>query len=130
MKIVGSNGLASPDLVKVGGAAVEGVYLMADWAPGGMDADGTTFDAAFHTRFGRPPENWNAMGYSVMRVIATALKNAGPNPTREHVRQTLTKVKNVKVVVGNGMYSLDENRIPRYGVSVLTVSGGKFVVAH
>ena len=70
------------------------------------------------------------MGYSVMRVIAAALKNAGPNPTREQVRIALTSVKDVKVVIGNGMYALDENRIPRYGVSVLTVSGGKFVVAH
>jgi predicted Zn-dependent peptidase len=33
-KITGMGSMASPDLVKAGGKAVEGLYLIADWAPG------------------------------------------------------------------------------------------------
>jgi len=129
VRIVGTNALASPDLLSKGGTAVEGVYFMADWAPGGNSDDGRKFVDAYKAKFSNLPENWNAMGYSVMRVIATALKNAGAQPTRESVREALTKTKDVPVVVGRGLYSMDADRIPHYGMSVLMVKDGKFVVA-
>jgi branched-chain amino acid transport system substrate-binding protein len=62
-----------------------------------------------------------------MSVMAHAVKAAGPNPTREKVRDALTKSKNVPVMAGAGLYSFDENRMPRYGSSFLTVKNGQFV---
>lgn len=127
--ILGHSSLASPEFISKGGKAVEGVYLIGDWLPGGADDFGKAFDAAFKAKHNAPADNWSAVGYGGMRVIAAAIKAAGPNPTRDGVRDALTKVKDVKVVVGQGLYSFDAERIPRPGMNVLMVKDGKFVLA-
>lgn len=63
-----------------------------------------------------------------MTVVATAVKAAGPNPTRESIRDALSKTKDVPVVVGAGKYSYID-RIPNYGATFLMVKDGKFVAA-
>lgn len=63
-----------------------------------------------------------------MTVVAHALKAAGPNPTRESLRDALAKTKDVPVVIGTGKYSY-VNRIPTYGSTFLMVKDGKFVPA-
>jgi branched-chain amino acid transport system substrate-binding protein len=129
VKIIGDNALASPDFIAKGGTAVEGVYLYGDWAPGGASEEGRRFAAQFRERYGNPPDNWAAMGYSAMRVIATAIKSAGSNPTRDGVRAALAKSSDVPVVVGSGKFSLDAERVPHYGNVVLTIKNGQFVTA-
>ncbi len=57
---------------------------------------------------------------------ASAIRNAGPNPTRESVREAMAKTKDVPVALGGGTYSLDANRIPSYGIRVLQLKGGKY----
>jgi branched-chain amino acid transport system substrate-binding protein len=61
-------------------------------------------------------------------VVAHAIRAAGPNPTRELIRDALSKTKDVPVVVGTGRYSYVD-RIPTYGSIFLMVKDGKFVVA-
>ena len=63
-----------------------------------------------------------------MTVVAHAIKAAGPNPTRELIREALSKTKDVPVVVGTGKYSYVD-RIPNYGSTFLMVKDGKFIVA-
>lgn len=130
IRIIGHNSFASPDLVKSGGAAVEGVYFMADWAPGGASSpEAKAFDEAHQKRFGREPDNWAPIGYSATMVVADALRRAGPNPTREKVREAMTSTKDVPVLIGRGKLSFVQDRIPDYGMNILTVKDGKFVPA-
>ena len=129
VKVMGHNALASPAFVKSGGKAVEDVYLIGDWVPGGADEFGRAFASAYKAKYNTEADNWAAVGYGGMRVAAAALKAAGPNPTREAVRAAFSKVKDVKVVVGQGNYSLDAERVPRVGMNVLQVKNGTFVLA-
>ena len=129
VKVLGHNSLASPQFVERGGKAVEGVYLMGDWVPGGADDLGKTFAAAYKTKYNTDADNWAAVGYSAMRVVAATLKAAGANPTRDQMRAAKDKVKDVKVVVGQGNFSNDADRVPRFGMNVLTVQNAKFVLA-
>lgn len=129
VKIIGHNSLASPQFLQRGGKAVEGVTLMADWAPGGTNEMGRAFVAAFKSKHNSEPDNFAAVGYGGMRIAAAALKAAGPNPSRESVREALSKVKDVPVVVGKGSYSVDAERRPHSGMNVLVVKDGKFVLA-
>ena len=41
----------------------------------------------------------------------------------------LAKVKDVQVVVGQGRYALDDQRVPCVGMNVLVVKDGRFVLA-
>ncbi len=128
VKLLGQTGLASGDLVKIGGAAVEGLVFQSDWFPGGGTPAAKAFAVAYKARTGKDADNWAALGYSYMTVVATAVRNAGPNPTREAIRDALTKTKDVPVVVGAGKYSYVD-RIPNYGSFFLLVKNGEFVVA-
>jgi branched-chain amino acid transport system substrate-binding protein len=127
--IIGHSAFASPQFVERGGAAVEGVYLIGDWVPGGFNDFSREFAANFEAKMGFAPDNWAAVGYGGMQVMAAALRKAGPNPTREAVRDALTQTRDVPVVVGEGMFNLNEERIPRVGMNVLVVKDGAFVPA-
>lgn len=130
VRILGHNSLASPQFLQRGGKAVEGVILMGDWVPGGADDLGRAFATAFKEKYKVEADNWAAVGYAGMRIAATALKAAGPNPNRESVRAAVAKVKDVRVVVGQGRFSLDEKRMPYFGMNVLQVKDGRFVPAQ
>ena len=128
VKLIGQSGLSSPELIKIGGAAVEGLVFSSDWTPGGGIPAAQAFATAYKTKTGKDADNWAALGYSYMTVVATAIKAASPNPTREKVRDALAKTKDVPVVVGSGKYSYVD-RIPTYGSFFLVVKDGKLVAA-
>jgi branched-chain amino acid transport system substrate-binding protein len=129
-KFIGQVGLSSPDLIKIAGAAVEDLVLGADWSAGGANDMGRALAANYKRDKGVEVDNWIAMGYSFMQVAAAAVKAAGPNPTREGVRDALAKTKDVPIVLGNGKYSYVGDRLPEYGVMFLKVKDGKFVLAE
>ena len=127
-KLIGQTGLSSPKLIEIGGAAVEGVVFNSDWVPGGTNPAGKAFSEAFKAKTGKEADSFAALGYSYVQVVAAAIRAASPNPTREKIRDALTKTKDVPVVVGNGKYSYVD-RFPTYGSAFLQVKDGKFVLA-
>lgn len=129
VKLYGNPALASDTLVKLGGPAVEGTIIVADWVPGGVSPTGRAFAASYRKATGKEADNWAALGHAYMTVVAHAIKAASPNPTREKIRDALTKSKNIPVVVGSGSFSFDDNRLPHYGAAFLQVKGGKFEAA-
>lgn len=128
-RLIGQTGIASPQLVSIGGAAVEGIVFNADWSPGGNSPAGKAFVEAYRKVSGKEADNWAALGYTYMHVLATAIKNASPNPTRDKVRDAMMRTKDVPVIVGGGKYSLND-RVPNYGVTFLQVKNGQFVAAQ
>ncbi len=127
-KILGQTGLASPQLIQIGGTAVEGVIFNSDWTPGGSTPAGKAFSEAFKAKTGKDADSFAALGYSYVQVVGNAIKAASPNPTREKIRDALQKTKDVPVVVGTGKYSYID-RFPSYGSVFLQVKGGKFELA-
>lgn len=127
-RILGHVTMTSPQFIQRGGAAVDGVYVMGDWILGGRDEAGKAFAKAFKERYKQEADGWSALGYSMMRVAISAMKRAGPNMDREALRAEIAKTRDVPVVVGSGKYSLDENRLPNYGMNVLQVQDGQFTL--
>ncbi len=125
--VLGSVNLAVPQLLNLAGPAAEGVYLVGDFVPGGMNDEGRAFVAAYTARFGAPPDNYAAVAYSMMKITALALKEAGPNPTREQVRDAIPKVaQDLPTILGSGTYTMGEDRIVNYGGALLQVKDGAF----
>jgi branched-chain amino acid transport system substrate-binding protein len=87
-----------------------------------------SFEAAYKARWGVEPDNWAASAYSLAQVALATLKEAGPNPTRDSVREGYHKVRDVPIVGGSGVWN-QKDRVPSYGAIVLVVKGGKFVPA-
>jgi branched-chain amino acid transport system substrate-binding protein len=125
--LVGNTGMGSDRYVKAGGKAVEGTFFPAEFVPTGVNDLSKSFIVNYNKRYGSAPDSWAAVGYSMGLVVANAIKNAGPNLTRDSIRDTMSKTKDLPVVVGQGRLSFDENRIPRFGAAILTIKDGKFV---
>jgi branched-chain amino acid transport system substrate-binding protein len=126
-KIFTSNSAAAKTYIDVGGKAVEGSFLVSEFSPPGSTDAARKFTADYTAKFGNAPDNWAALGYASMQVVAAAIKAAGANVTRDAIRDQLMKIKDLPVVVGDGKLTITPDRLTHYEMSVLTVKDGKFV---
>lgn len=129
VNIFGNTGMSSPNYIKIGGAAVENTYFPAQYVPTGVNEMSKTFAADYTKKFNTAPDDWAAVGYSMMIVAAHAIKDAGgAEATPQKVRDAMARIKDVEVVVGQGTFSIDPNdREPSFGAAVMMVKDGKFV---
>ena len=123
--LVGNTGMTSGQYTQAG-AAVNNTYIPADYLPSGVNDFAKTFIANYTKKYNVAPDGWAGMGYSMMLVAANAVKNAGAEPTRDSIREAMAKTKDVQVVIGQGTYSIDADRIPHYGTAVLLFRDGKW----
>jgi branched-chain amino acid transport system substrate-binding protein len=129
VKHVAPPSMASTNFMKVGGKAVDGTYLVADYFSGRPSDLNTKFVAGYEKKYGAKPDNWAAVGYTIGTVAVNAIKSASPNPDRAKVRDALEKTSNFPVVLGTGTLNLDKDRNPSYGAAVLVVKNGGFEFA-
>lgn len=128
VRIVGSLAVASPKFIANAGKDTEGSYVISDYVLGIDRPLNKSFDAAYQAHYQMEPDSFAAIGYTLAQVALAALKEAGPNPTREKVRDAYLRLKDVPVVVGSGTWN-QSNRRPQIGALVLTVKDGKFAIA-
>ena len=125
--VLTSNSAASKAYIDIGGKAVEGTYLVSEFAAPGTTDMQQKFTADYTKAFGSVPDNWAAIGYTQMQIVAAAIKAAGGNPTRDQLRDALLKTTDLPVVVGDGKLTITPDRLTHYQMAVLTVKDGKFV---
>jgi branched-chain amino acid transport system substrate-binding protein len=127
--LVGNTGMGSVNFVKAGGTAVEGTLFSAESVPTGVNDMAKTFIVNYTKRYNVAPDSWAMVGYSMGLIAANAIKAAGPNPTRDKVREAMLATKNLPVVIGRGTWSIADQatRIPTFGYAVMKIQGGKFV---
>lgn len=126
--IYGSTSMVSVDFLKIGGSAVEGVTMLGDWAPQSSQLS-IDFIKGYTDKFGVEPDNWAAVGYTMAYVLASAIRDAGDNPTRDSVREALAATADVPVILGTGSYSYDPaTRLPLHGAILMTIKDGDHVV--
>ena len=126
--LVGNTGMGA-NFVKAGGSAVDGTVFSAESVPTGVNDLAKAFIANYTKRYNVAPDSWAMVGYSMGLIAANAIKTAGPNPTRDKVREAMLATKNLPVVIGRGTWSISDpvSRIPTFGYAVLKIQGGKFV---
>jgi len=128
LRAIGTIAVVSPKFIAVAGKAAEGTIAVADFVTGMDRPMNKAFEAAYKARYNEEPDSWAAVAYSLAHVGFAAIREAGPNATREQVRDAYAKLKDVPVVIGSGVWN-QANRQPHYGAVVQIVKDGKFVAA-
>jgi branched-chain amino acid transport system substrate-binding protein len=108
--LVGGDGWESPKLLEIGGKALEGCmysnhYHADDPAPAVRG-----FVTKYAQRLGARPDSLAALGYDTTRVLADAMRRAGPHFTRAALRDAIAATKQFPVVTG--VITFDANRNP------------------
>ncbi|HUR57043.1 MAG TPA: ABC transporter substrate-binding protein [Opitutaceae bacterium] len=122
--LFGADGWESPELVEIGGKAVEGSYFATHYSPENQDANVVAFNDRFRKRWGDVSDTLTGLGYDSVMMLADALKRAGTTEGGK-LRDALAATKNFHGVTGT--ITLDAQRNPTKSAVVLTVKDGKFV---
>ncbi len=122
--IFGADGWESPELVEIGGKAVEGTFFATHYSPENSDPVVTKFNARFRQRWGDVSDTLTGLGYDSVMMLVDALKRAGTTEPAK-LRGALAVTKNFPGVTGT--ITLDEQRNPTKSAVVLTVKNGKFI---
>ena len=101
--ICGSHGIAGTDFLKVAGTAAEGwyFYAVAAVAYKNLPADNQykKLIDEFAPKLSTPFDAFHGNGHDAVYLIAEAIKNAGPNATRETVTDALEKIKDMPLLL-------------------------------
>lgn len=122
--------MSSQGFITAGGKAVEGTYIGADYALSNPSPMNQAFVKAFQAKYKAAPDAGAALGYALGQVAAAAVRNAGPAPDREKIRDELARLNNVPMVLGEGKFSLNAGRNPHYGSVLLQVKDGNFITVQ
>jgi branched-chain amino acid transport system substrate-binding protein len=131
VQFVSNNATAQPTFIKIGGKAVEGTVMATDALPEiRTDAMTKTFVSNFQKKYGAPPDQFTAIGYTIIKLYGQAIGSVKGTVTRDNVRAALVALKNVPVVIGDGKtnFSFDGDRNPVYKPIIVEVRDQKHQV--
>jgi branched-chain amino acid transport system substrate-binding protein len=97
-KFLGPDGLDSPDLVKIGGQTVVGMYYTTAAGPVAFYPKAKEFVKQYKEKFKKDPQPYGAESYDATAIALKAIENAikaggGKMPSREAVMKEVRKVK-------------------------------------
>jgi branched-chain amino acid transport system substrate-binding protein len=121
--LAGDSGAGSQKYIDAGGSAVDGTLFPASFVADASE-DASAFAEAYQARFGNAPDLWAATGHSMMRIVANAISSIEGEVTREAIREAMAATTDVPVVLGSGLMSFDENRVPHVGGIVMKIEDG------
>lgn len=115
----------SPELVKQGGSAVEGQLLAAVFFPEDPNPKVQSFSKLFKDTTGQDPNQFAALAYDSVYLLATTIAKTGTEPTK--IRDGLANFVSEYVGV-TGPMKFDQDRIVVKNYVPLVVKDGQFVV--
>lgn len=125
--IMGGDAMDNPDMIKIGGEAVEGfIYTTFPYAPEMPDMNpiAKEFTKAFREKYKKEPNANAALGYDCYMLIIDCIKRAG-KADPEAIREQLEKTKDWVGVTGST--TIDENHNAIKAVGIKMVKNGKQV---
>ncbi len=121
--LFGGDGWEAPELITIGGTAVEGCYYSTHYSPQVDTPAVKAFVAKFQARFGETPDAMAALGYDSAEVMVDAIRRAG-STAGPAVRDALAATKDFQGVTGST--TMDKDRNASKAAVVIMVKDGKF----
>lgn len=122
VQMIGTEGISSDELVKLGGEAVEGIRFAAFFHPD-VEFPGTKeFVEAFTAKYNKAPDNYSALAYDSAKLIIEGMRQNGAN--RDGITKYLNEIKDFPGVAGP--ISFENNDVTR-NILILEVIDGQIV---
>ena len=122
--LLGGDAFEAPQLLEIGGDALDGAYYSTHFASENTGASSRAFVAAFHLRYGVLPNGLAALTYDSIRLIADAISRAG-STEREALRRALASTHAFAGVTGTTTFDGRRNAIK--DAAIIAVRGGRLV---
>jgi branched-chain amino acid transport system substrate-binding protein len=126
VRVIGGNGLNSPQVPTVAGAAADGTLVGSPWFIDKADDLNQKFVKAYKAKYNMDPDQFAAQAYDTLFIVANAIKEAGA-ANADKIRDALTKAK-YSGVMGKFSFTPDRDPADTSGVVVIEMKGGKFQV--
>ena len=121
--VIGGDGWEAPELIALGGKAVEGTYYSTYFSADNTAPEVKAFVQRYRKRWNsEQPEGVSALGYDAMYLIAAAFERAGTTQGAK-LRDAIAATKDFSGVTGKT--TIDEKRNSSKPAVMLTVKNGK-----
>jgi branched-chain amino acid transport system substrate-binding protein len=115
---LGPDGMESPDLLSIAGAALldgGGMFFTTVSGPASLYPDAAKFNDDFVAKFGSTPQPFAAQSFDSMGICLKAIEeaakaNGGEMPTREQVAKAIRALQNYKGITGT--FTFNQNGDP------------------
>lgn len=121
---IGSDAWSSPEIIKLGGADVDGSYFCNHFSTQIATDEAKKFVTDYTAKYGQAPDDVAALTYDACGLIAEAIEKAGKN-NREALREALSKVREYKGVTGSFRFEPGSGD-PIKSAVVLQIKDGAF----
>ena len=108
--LVGGDGWESPKLIEIGGKSLDGCMYANHYHSDDPSPAVREFVTKYEKRHGAKPDSLAALGYDAMRLLADAMRRAGPDFDHPKLRDAIAATKGFPVVTGS--ITFDANRNP------------------
>jgi len=124
--LLGTDGSLTPDLLKLGGDAVEGMIVYGTFSAASDDPEVAKFVKEYKKVNGSEPTSWAALAYDAVYTIKAAIENSGDS-SREGIADGLRQLDGLEGVTGPTTF--DENGDRQGRVLFVQVKNGEFALA-
>lgn len=122
--ILAGDGAEAPELIKIGGDAVEGLYYTTHFHPKGAATNMTkVFVEKYKEKFGEEPGALHALGFDAYLVLRKAIEMAG-KAEPEAIAKSLRQVKNFEGATG--VITINKDGDAEKSVVIDMVKNGEF----
>lgn len=129
-QLLGTDGALNPELITLGGPAVEGMIVYGMFDPSIATESTEAFITAYEAAHGMAPNAFSALGYDAMKATAEALRLAGASGTvtRTGVNEAYGKIDALPGVTGPTTF--DDKGDRAGALYFLQVKDGAFTLAN
>jgi branched-chain amino acid transport system substrate-binding protein len=124
--IVANGSIYSPKFIELAGDAANGVYTESNFFPGDSRPEVQTFVKKFRDRYREEPDDFNAVAYDTIILLADVIDKYGTDRTA--IRDGLAQIKDVpSVIYGKATFDPATRRVAGARAVYLVVKDGQFV---
>ncbi len=123
--ILGADGLYAPELIEIGGAAVEGIHFTTFWHPDLATGIALRYVEEYRKYFGRDPDAFGALAVDCYLLIVDAIQRAGSADPKA-IKEAL-QTADLEVITGRTIMTPQGDPIKDF--VFLKVENGQFVYA-